>query len=231
MYGILDVNEYINSFNIEKALYTFNAPNPVKITGKAILDPIDNLCSFKFDGLSSKDISLDIIPDNYIVNKEVFTNLLSKGYFGKVSFDVEITLSNKSLLSAYSINEPDFTLYVDSITIKNANNISYYDKRTYDELFIQSKNYTDIYVVFSNNGSAKLLESPNGNVLVDIKNNSKVYVTNFYTPGMWNNILNYKNSMYAGKYYKVIYFPDGVTDGSKALSGYIDSSQLRKVRK
>lgn len=233
-YGIYDVKKYIDSLEIERAVYTFNSPKPVKITGKVIVKPSSISFDFIPDDFLVKDDKLYIYPLDYTINKAAYSNLFTAGYHGIVSFDVELTLSKNSLLQFYG-NELD--LYVDNMYIKSANNISYFDFPFYSEEKWSGYSEISTYTVSSKNGSAQLLDSPNGKVLANVKNRDKVYLTSFTLPydyfsgrHLWLYILNYKHSI-SGKYYRVIYFPEGVIDGSKAVSGYIDSSLLKKVEK
>lgn len=233
-YGIYDVKKYIDSLEIERAVYTFNSPKPVKITGKVIVKPSSMSFNFIPDDFLVKADKLYIYPLDYTINKAAYSNLFTAGYHGIVSFDVELTLSKNSLLQFYG-NELD--LYVDNMYIKSANNISYFDFPFYSEEKWSGYAEISTYTVSSKNGSAQLLDSPNGKVLANVKNRDKVYLTSFTLPydyfsgrHLWLYILNYKHSI-SGKYYRVIYFPEGVIDGSKAISGYIDSSLLKKVEK
>lgn len=73
-----------------------------------------------------------------------------------------------------------------------------------------------------------MFDFPNGNVITNLKKGSVVYSVNFDIDIVWDNIMDYNNNI-SDKYTKVIFFPEGVTDGSKAISGYIDSSLLKKV--
>lgn len=84
-----------------------------------------------------------------------------------------------------------------------------------------------------------LLDYPNGKTIVNLKKGSIVYFIYYDIDRLWDNlldyfgyeVLDYAGNNNLGNYYRVIYFPDGVKDGSKALSGYIDSSLLRLVVK
>lgn len=92
VYGIYDVKKYIDSLEIERAVYTFNSPKPVKITGKVIVKPSSISFDFIPDDFLVKDDKLYIYPLDYTINKAAYSNLFTAGYHGIVSFDVELTL-------------------------------------------------------------------------------------------------------------------------------------------
>ena len=151
-------------------------------------------------------------------------------HLGKVSFDAELTLSKNTLL----IHSKDNKLFVDNIHIKSAEDISYYDIDDY-----KPSDYLDFLIIHykvSNRKGASLLDYPNGKTIANLKKGSVVYFVYYDIDKLWDNlfdyygygVLDYAGNNNLGKYYRVIYFPEGVIDGSKAISGYIDSSLLKK---
>ncbi len=222
-YGIYDADKFFKQMILRYNLYNFNAPNQVKVNGKVIIDSLNHDISFMFNDLLLMD-NVTIYPLNYSFDKSVNSNIINKGYLGKVSFDVELTLSKNTLL----LQSEDNKLFVDNMHIKNAKNITYYDIDYYEPI-----EYLDFiishYEVYLIKGSAPLLDFPNGKVITNIKNGGKVYLVRFNIDSLWDNILDYKYNNVLGKYYRVIYFPDGVIEGSKAISGYINSDLIKQV--
>ena len=178
--------------------------------------------SFSFNDFLSKDII--VYPLNYKVNNSIYSNLLNKGYLGKVSYNVEVTLSQNTI---FIVDSDIHNLFVDNIQIKGAKDITYYNMEAYKSSDNENISIS-YYNISSKNGSAALFDFPNGKVITNIKNGSVVYSVNFNIDIVWDNIMDYNNNS-SDNYTKVIYFPDGVTDGSKAISGYINSSHLKKI--
>lgn len=222
-YGIYDADKFFKQMILRYNIYNFNAPNHVKVNGKVIIDSMNHDISFMFNDLLLMD-NVSIYPLNYSFDKSIHSNIINKGYLGKVSFDVELTLSKNTLL----VHSDDIKLFVDNMHIKNAKNITYYDIDYYEPI-----DYLDFiishYEVFLMNSSVPLFDYFTGKVITNIKHGGKVYFVRFNIDSLWDNILDYKFNYVLGKYYRVIYFPDGVTDGSKAISGYINSNLIRPV--
>lgn len=224
LYGIYDANKFIKDAKIGSCNYRYTSSTPVTIQGKILVDSKSGNLTFSFNDFLSKDIN--IYPLNYNINNSIYSNLSNKGYLGKVSYDVELTLSQNTI---FIVGSDVHNLFVDNIQIKGAKNITYYNKEAYKPSDNENVSIS-YYNISSKNGSAALLDFPNGKVITNLKNGSVVYSVNFDIDIVWENIMDYNNNS-SDKYTKVIFFPDGVTDGSKALSGYIDLSLLKKVEK
>lgn len=222
LYGIYDANKFIKDAKIGSCNYRYTSSTPVTIQGKILVDSKSGNLTFSFNDFLSKD--LNVYPLNYNVNNSIYSNLLNKGYLGKVSYDVEVTLSQNTI---FIVGFDTHNLFVDNIQIKGAKDITYYNKEAYKSSDNENVSIS-YYNISSKNGSAALLDFPNGKVITNLKNGSVVYSVNFDIDIVWENIMDYNNNS-SDKYTKVIFFPDGVTDGSKALSGYIDSSLLNKI--
>ena len=222
LYGIYDANKFIKDAKIGSCNYRYTSSTPVTIQGKILVDSKSGNLTFSFNDFLSKD--LNVYPLNYNVNNSIYSNLLNKGYLGKVSYDVELTLSQNTI---FIVSSDVHNLFVDNIQIKGAKDITYYNKEAYKSSDNENVSIS-YYNISSKNGSAALLDFPNGKVITNLKNGSVVYSVNFDIDIVWENIMDYNNNS-SDKYTKVIFFPDGVTDGSKALSGYIDSSLLNKI--
>ena len=222
LYGIYDANKFIKDAKIGSCNYRYTSSTPFTIQGKILVDSKSGNLTFSFNDFLSKDIN--VYPLNYNVNNSIYSNLLNKGYLGKVSYDVEVTLSQNTI---FIVGFDTHNLFVDNIQIKGAKDITYYNKEAYKSSDNENVSIS-YYNISSKNGSAALLDFPNGKVITNIKNGSVVYSVNFDIDIVWENIMDYNNNS-SDKYTKVIFFPDGVTDGSKALSGYIDSSLLKKI--
>ena len=224
LYGIYDANKFIKDAKIGSCNYRYTSSTPFTIQGKILVDSKSGNLTFSFNDFLSKDIN--IYPLNYNVNNSIYSNLLNKGYLGKVSYDVELTLSQNTI---FIVSSDVHNLFVDNIQIKGAKDNTYYNKEAYKSSDNENVSIS-YYNISSKNGSAALLDFPNGKVITNLKNGSVVYSVNFDIDIVWDNIMDYNNNI-SDKYTKVIYFPDGVNDGSKAISGYIDSSLLKKVEK
>lgn len=224
LYGIYDANKFIKDAKIGSCNYRYTSSTPFTIQGKILVDSKSGNLTFSFNDFLSKDIN--VYPLNYNVNNSIYSNLLNKGYLGKVSYDVEVTLSQNTI---FIVGSDTHNLFVDNIQIKGAKDITYYNKEAYKSSDNENVSIS-YYNISSKNGSAALLDFPNGKVITNLKNGSVVYSVNFDIDIVWENIMDYNNNS-SDKYTKVIFFPDGVTDGSKAISGYIDSSLLKKVEK
>ena len=224
LYGIYDANKFIKDAKIGSCNYRYTSSTPVTIQGKILVDSKSGNVSFSFNDFLSKDII--VYPLNYNVNNSIYSNLLNKGYLGKVSYDVEFTLSQNTI---FIVASDIHNLFVDNIQIKGAKNITYYNKEAYKPSDNENVSIS-YYNISSKNGSTALFDFPNGKVITNIKNGSVIYSVNFNIDIVWENIMDYNNNS-SDKYTKVIYFPEGVIDGSKAISGYIDSSLLKKVEK
>lgn len=224
LYGIYDANKFIKDAKIGSCNYRYTSSTPVTIQGKILVDSKSGNLTFSFNDFLSRDIN--IYPLNYNINNSIYSNLSNKGYLGKVSYDVELTLSQNTI---FIFSSDTHNLFVNNIQIKGAKNITYYNKEAYKSSDNENVSIS-YYNISSKNGSAALFDFPNGKVITNIKNGSVVYSVNFDIDIVWENIMDYNNNS-SDKYTKVIYFPDGVNDGSKALSGYIDSSLLKKVEK
>ena len=222
LYGIYDANKFIKDAKIGSCNYRYTSSTPFTIQGKILVDSKSGNLTFSFNDFLSRDIN--IYPLNYNINNSIYSNLLNKGYLGKVSYDVELTLSQNTI---FIVSSDTHNLFVNNIQIKGAKNITYYNKEAYKSSDNENVSIS-YYNISSKNGSAALLDFPNGKVITNIKNGSVVYSVNFDIDIVWENIMDYNNNS-SDKYTKVIFFPDGVTDGSKALSGYIDSSLLKKI--
>ena len=222
LYGIYDANKFIKDAKIGSCNYRYTSSTPFTIQGKILVDSKSGNLTFSFNDFLSKDIN--VYPLNYNVNNSIYSNLLNKGYLGKVSYDVEVTLSQNTI---FIVGFDTHNLFVDNIQIKGAKDITYYNKEAYKSSDNENVSIS-YYNISSKNGSAALLDFPNGKVITNLKNGSVVYSVNFDIDIVWENIMDYNNNS-SDKYTKVIFFPDGVTDGSKALSGYIDSSLLKKI--
>lgn len=229
-YGVYDVDKFFKDMKSRHNLHNFNSSNQVKVNGKVIVDSKTHDISFVFNDLLLMD-NVSIYPLNYSVDKSAYSNLLKKGYLGKVSFDAELTLSKNTLL----VHSKDNKLFVDNIHIKSAEDISYYDIDVY-----KPSDYLDFLIIHykvSNRKGAALLDYPNGKTIANLKKGSIVYFVYYDIDKLWDNlfdyygygVLDYAGNNNLGKYYRVIYFPEGVIDGSKAISGYIDSSLLNKI--
>ena len=224
-----DVDKFFKDMKSRHNLHNFNSSNQVKVNGKVIVDSKTHDISFVFNDLLLMD-NVSIYPLNYSIDKSAYSNLIKKGYLGKVSFDAELTLSKNTLL----IHSKDNKLFVDNIHIKSAEDISYYDIDDY-----KPSDYLDFLIIHykvSNRKGASLLDYPNGKTIANLKKGSVVYFVYYDIDKLWDNlfdyygygVLDYAGNNNLGKYYRVIYFPEGVIDGSKAISGYIDSSLLKK---
>lgn len=224
LYGIYDANKFIKDAKIGSCNYRYTSSTPFTIQGKILVDSKSGNLTFSFNDFLSKDIN--VYPLNYNVNNSIYSNLLNKGYLGKVSYDVEVTLSQNTI---FIVGSDTHNLFVDNIQIKGAKDITYYNKESYKSSDNENVSIS-YYNISSKNGSAALLDFPNGKVITNLKNGSVVYSVNFDIDIVWENIMDYNNNS-SDKYTKVIFFPDGVTDGSKALYGYIDLSLLKKVEK
>ncbi len=224
LYGIYDANKFIKDAKIGSCNYRYTSSTPFTIQGKILVDSKSGNLTFSFNDFLSRDIN--IYPLNYNINNSIYSNLLNKGYLGKVSYDVELTLSQNTI---FIVSSDTHNLFVNNIQIKGAKNITYYNKEAYKSSDNENVSIS-YYNISSKNGSAALLDFPNGKVITNLKNGSVVYSVNFDIDIVWENIMDYNNNS-SDKYTKVIYFPDGVNDGSKAISGYIDSSLLKKVEK
>ena len=224
LYGIYNANKFIKDAKIGSCNYRYTSSTPFTIQGKILVDSKSGNLTFSFNDFLSKDIN--IYPLNYNVNNSIYSNLLNKGYLGKVSYDVELTLSQNTI---FIVSSDVHNLFVDNIQIKGAKDNTYYNKEAYKSSDNENVSIS-YYNISSKNGSAALLDFPNGKVITNLKNGSVVYSVNFDIDIVWDNIMDYNNNI-SDKYTKVIYFPDGVNDGSKAISGYIDSSLLKKVEK
>ena len=222
LYGIYDANKFIKDAKIGSCNYRYTSSTPFTIQGKILVDSKSGNLTFSFNDFLSRDIN--IYPLNYNINNSIYSNLLNKGYLGKVSYDVELTLSQNTI---FIVSSDTHNLFVNNIQIKGAKNITYYNKEAYKSSDNENVSIS-YYNISSKNGSAALLDFPNGKVITNLKNGSVVYSVNFDIDIVWENIMDYNNNS-SDKYTKVIFFPDGVTDGSKALSGYIDSSLLKKI--
>lgn len=222
LYGIYDANKFIKDAKIGGCNYRYTSSTPVTIHGKILVDLKSGNLTFSFNDFLSKDIN--VYPLNYNVKNSIYSNLLNKGYLGKVSYDVEVTLSQNTI---FIVSSDVHNLFVDNIQIKGAKDITYYNKEAYKPSDNENVSIS-YYNISSKNGSAALLDFPNGKVITNLKNGSVVYSVNFDIDIVWENIMDYNNNI-SDKYTKVIFFPDGVTDGSKAISGYIDSSLLKKI--
>ena len=224
LYGIYDANKFIKDAKIGSCNYRYTSSTPFTIQGKILVDSKSGNLTFSFNDFLSKDIN--IYPLNYNVNNSIYSNLLNKGYLGKVSYDVELTLSQNTI---FIVSSDVHNLFVDNIQIKGAKDITYYNKEAYKPSDNENVSIS-YYNISSKNGSTALFDFPNGKVITNLKNGSVVYSVNFDIDIVWENIMDYNNNS-SDKYTKVIFFPDGVNDGSKALSGYIDLSLLKKVEK
>lgn len=222
LYGIYDANKFIKDAKIGSCNYRYTSSTPVTIQGKILVDSKSGNVSFSFNDFLSKDII--VYPLNYKVNNSIYSNLLNKGYLGKVSYNVEVTLSQNTI---FIVDSDIHNLFVDNIQIKGAKDITYYNMEAYKSSDNENISIS-YYNISSKNGSAALFDFPNGKVITNIKNGSVVYSVNFNIDIVWDNIMDYNNNS-SDNYTKVIYFPDGVTDGSKAISGYINSSHLKKI--
>lgn len=224
LYGIYDANKFIKDAKIGSCNYRYTSSTPFTIQGKILVDSKSGNLTFSFNDFLSKDIN--VYPLNYNVNNSIYSNLLNKGYLGKVSYDVELTLSQNTI---FIVSSDVHNLFVDNIQIKGAKDITYYNKEAYKPSDNENVSIS-YYNISSKNGSTALFDFPNGKVITNLKNGSVVYSVNFDIDIVWENIMDYNNNS-SDKYTKVIFFPDGVNDGSKALSGYIDLSLLKKVEK
>ncbi len=221
-YGIYDANKFIKDAKIGSCNYRYTSSTPFTIQGKILVDSKSGNLTFSFNDFLSKDIN--VYPLNYNVNNSIYSNLLNKGYLGKVSYDVEVTLSQNTI---FIVGFDTHNLFVDNIQIKGAKDITYYNKEAYKPSDNENVSIS-YYNISSKNGSTALFDFPNGKVITNIKNGSVVYSVNFDIDIVWDNIMDYNNNS-SDKYTKVIYFPDGVIYGSKAISGYIYSSHLKKI--
>ena len=222
LYGIYDANKFIKDAKIGSCNYRYTSSTPFTIQGKILVDSKSGNLTFSFNDFLSKDIN--VYPLNYNINNSIYSNLSNKGYLGKVSYDVEVTLSQNTI---FIVSSDVHNLFVDNIQIKGAKDITYYNKEAYKPSDNENVSIS-YYNISSKNGSAALLDFPNGKVITNLKNGSVVYSVNFDIDIVWENIMDYNNNS-SDKYTKVIFFPDGVNDGSKAISGYIDSSLLKKI--
>ena len=222
LYGIYDANKFIKDAKIGSCNYRYTSSTPVTIQGKILVDSKSGNLTFSFNDFLSKDIN--VYPLNYNINNSIYSNLSNKGYLGKVSYDVEVTLSQNTI---FIVSSDVHNLFVDNIQIKGAKDITYYNKEAYKPSDNENVSIS-YYNISSKNGSAALLNFPNGKVITNLKKGSVVYSVNFDIDIVWENIMDYNNNS-SDKYTKVIFFPDGVNDGSKAISGYIDSSLLKKI--
>ncbi len=231
-------SQYFNLV-VSNAEYSFKLANPIKISGKIIVSP-DNYKNASYYFVAN-DTSLNlnkvlIIPLDYQVNKSVYSNIYSSGYFGDIILDVDIILSNKSVFSYSSYHDNGDTsklintLYVDNMVVNNINKEEIYNKHFYDETIGHfyppslSK-----FRVLSYNNEATLRVTPNGSVLKTLLNRDKVYSVEFVSFSIWDDIIRPKyNKVY--DWYRVLYFPDNETDVKKAYMGYIHSSLLRKSK-
>lgn len=231
-YGVYNADKLFKEMKSRHNLHNFNSFNQVKINGKVIVDSKNHDISFVFNDFLLMD-NVSIYPLNYSIDKSAYSNLIKKGYLGKVSFDAELTLSKNTLL----IHSKDNKLFVDNIHIKSAKDISYYDIDDY-----KPSDYLDFLIIHykvSHRKGAVLLDYPNGKTIANLKKGSVVYFVYYDIDKLWDNlfdfygygVLDYAGNNNLGKYYRVIYFPEGVIDGSIAISGYIDSSLLKKDEK
>lgn len=238
-------NVSIDNYQVNSAAYIFSSNIPVKISGKVTFDNTHNIYGHYFyftaDDVSLNLNNIEVNPLNYQINSNVYSNLISDGLLGRVTFNVELTLSKNSLFLMNMSSCYYRVLYVDNMLIKSAENDKYYNKEVYDKILNETSGFlkedSDLPVLVrmykissKEDGSANLRAVPDGSIIKNIPNGKKVYFTQYYTSSLWNDIINYKyNKPY--DWYRVLYFEDDEKDIKKAYIGYIHSSQLKKIEK